>query len=142
MGAKIDCLLFPDMIGVTSPVKSINGLAAPAALAERKLTQNMRRLIKLFFFMDRISKKYAHYFWEMLYKKKHDILKLSKTLSEGQMDNETKTCSTCRYLISETDRHGDITYYCGRYPPTIINSTSPAVFPKILAHWHCGEYCC
>lgn len=50
------------------------------------------------------------------------------------------TCETCRYSTSDTDRHGDTSYQCGRYPPTIVNSSSPAVFPKVLPHWSCGEF--
>ena len=50
------------------------------------------------------------------------------------------TCESCRYSMSDTDRHGDTSYQCGRYPPTIVNSSSPAVFPRVLPHWNCGEF--
>ena len=56
------------------------------------------------------------------------------------MNVEDYSCKLCKYVTADTDKHGDTTYHCGRYPPTIINSASPAVFPKILPHWRCGEY--
>jgi hypothetical protein len=42
--------------------------------------------------------------------------------------------------LRETDRHGESSYECGRFPPTIVNSTSLSKFPKILPHWSCGEF--
>jgi len=56
------------------------------------------------------------------------------------MATKKDTCETCRYSISDTDRHGDTSYQCGRYPPTIVNSTSPAIFPRVLPNWNCGEF--
>ena len=56
------------------------------------------------------------------------------------MANTSDTCETCRHVTSDTDRHGDTSYQCCRYPPTIINSSSPAVFPKVLPTWSCGEF--
>ena len=56
------------------------------------------------------------------------------------MLDEAKTCKTCRHVHSETDKHGETSYYCGRYPPVIISSSSPAMFPKVLSNWKCGEY--
>jgi hypothetical protein len=56
------------------------------------------------------------------------------------MAMDTSTCKTCRYVFSETDKHGEIKYQCRRFPPTIVTSSSPAIFPKILPNWNCGEY--
>ena len=60
--------------------------------------------------------------------------------TERFMENQEKFCEKCKYVISETDRHGDITYNCGRYPPVIINSSSPALFPRVKPTWVCGEF--
>ena len=56
------------------------------------------------------------------------------------MIDDAYTCKTCSYVLSDTDKHGETSYQCGRYPPTIINSSSPAIFPKVLSNWKCGEY--
>jgi hypothetical protein len=49
-------------------------------------------------------------------------------------------CEICKFCLRETDRHGESSYECGRFPPTIVNSTSLSKFPKILPHWSCGEF--
>ena len=56
------------------------------------------------------------------------------------MISESNTCEICHYVFSETDKHGEIKYQCRRLPPTIINSASPAMFPKVLPNWNCGEF--
>ena len=56
------------------------------------------------------------------------------------MNTTNDTCKDCRYVIPDTDKHGDINYQCGRFPPKIINSSSPAMFPKVKHDWSCGEY--
>ena len=56
------------------------------------------------------------------------------------MISESSTCEICRYVFSETDKHGEIKYQCRRLPPSIINSASPAMFPKVLPNWNCGEF--
>lgn len=56
------------------------------------------------------------------------------------MVTDSSICETCRYVLSETDKHGEIKYHCRRFPPTIINSSSPAMFPKVLPNWYCGEF--
>jgi len=56
------------------------------------------------------------------------------------MVTSISTCETCRYVLSETNKHDEIKYQCRRFPPVIINSSSPAMFPKVLPHWNCGEF--
>ena len=56
------------------------------------------------------------------------------------MKEKNCACEKCSYCNVETDRHGDKTFYCRRFPPAIVNSASISIFPKVYAHWSCGEF--
>ena len=49
-------------------------------------------------------------------------------------------CGICAHVVIQEDRDGTEIFHCGRYPPTIINSSSYALFPKVMRAWHCGEF--
>lgn len=50
----------------------------------------------------------------------------------------TATCKHCKFVIKTTGK--PVTYYCRRYPPTIISHSQGASYPNVFMDDWCGEF--